>query len=62
MFARTNFNKFVLGPYRLTVRTSPSQGGNLGSIPSKVTKAVFKKVDKSRNIPYNVVNGVLKKF
>ena len=24
--ARTNFTKFVLGPYRLTVRTSPSRG------------------------------------
>ena len=26
-------------PYRLTVRTSPSHGGNPGSIPGGVTKA-----------------------
>ena len=29
---------FNIWPYRLTVRTSPSQGGNSGSIPGRVTK------------------------
>lgn len=29
--------KFSVGPYRLTVRTAPSQGVNPGSIPGRVT-------------------------
>ena len=35
--ARTILVKIVLGPYRLTVRTEPSQGLNRGSIPRRVT-------------------------
>ena len=34
---RLNFVHKVLGLYRLTVRTKPSQGLNRGSIPRRVT-------------------------
>ena len=31
-------NQWFLRPYRLTVRTEPSQGSNTGSIPVKATR------------------------
>lgn len=43
--------KILNWPYRLTVRTSPSQGGNQGSIPCRVTQWVLY---QNIEIPYNV--------